>query len=364
MADSDTPNLSRPKLIPIPGLKPKQAEKPPEEPPVDESEASGKPPVDEQKSSDGPPPETERKDPPPPDPKPEKPISVTPAPMGTGSDTKSPKPEDDPEEHQRLKLKKIITPLYAKPDPAPPGSVSKTENKESTLEIPRAEPIMPEPEPVQAPPVSSPPVDEAVPPPPVESPEESSSGSGLSLAEKANLKIPEPEPPEEDHMEEEEEPVETLVKAPKKKTSRNPLFIPIGGLVVIALLVAAYFIFDPFGLKLEPIQPRSPIVQKLDKGGTEELIPRETLSMEDALFDLDSLNLDSFLAQLKDRSVQAIPNPEGIFIDDVFYAKGSQLHPQFGLVIQDIAISKSEVLITLQDGDSSLHEIPLQLQTP
>lgn len=340
MEDSDTPNLSKPKLIPIPGLKkPEQEKKPPEPDTVDKS------------VEDSP-----------------KKIPLVPIPPKEPSHEAR---EEKVKEVRKLKLKSAITPLYAKPKKPEHPPKREQDTGDHHLEIPHAEQI-----PIEeiAPPTAeemagmaelkeTPPETPEMPvpqpiseqqPPPIEEP-----------VHQQTVEEPAPQQPVEkvaaQPVQPEEEKVQTLVKAaePVKKRSRKPIFL-VGGVAVVALLAVAYFILDPFGLDLAPIQPMSPVVsQQSTEQAVEDTDPELAIATE-APFDPESIDLDAYLAGLSTRQAQAVPNPEGVFIDRVFFAEGSTLNPHLELTLKEVEISPSEILITLTDANNVDHSIPLQ----
>jgi hypothetical protein len=333
MEDSDTQNLSKPKLIPIPGLKPKQEEAPPESDPVDSAEEGQEP---------------------------------EPADKGKPKLARIIQPEPEPEDTQggkkdirKLKLKKAITPLYAKPEKPARTQEQFTGTGKHQIEIPHAEQV---------------PIEEIAPPTPEEkaglpeikaAPPQSQQPPIMAAGEMPlKSEPPPPEPPQETVAEPEEEQaaeeVETLVKAkPQKQRSKKPLIL-IGGALLIAILATAYFIFDPFGHKLEPIEPMSPILSGTNTVTQDETTTPEAVVEGEIPFNPEAIDLDSYLAGLQELKVQAIPNPEGILIEKLCYAKDSLLNPHLDLVIKEIEISHSEVLLTVTDSNSVDHTVPLQ----
>ncbi len=322
MEDSDTPNLSKPKLIPVPGLKPRQEQPPPASAPVDPSAECPEPETPESKEE------------------------------------KTPKIKKT--EIRKLTLKKAITPLYKKPE-KPARSIEEISGTGGHhIEIPHTEQI---------------PIEEIAPPTLEEKEGFLDSGStsaqpAIPLPHAPGNEIPpveepptqEPEAEEQTEAEVEEEPekIKTLIKAKEKsKRSKKPLMY-VGGAVLVVILAAAYLILDPFGHNLEPMRPMSPMFSKNTSKPEEAVTIMEPAVEEESVFNPQQLDLDAYLAGLESRHVQAIPNPEGILLEKVFYAKGSQLNPQLGLVIKEIEISPSEVLLTVTDSNSVDHSIPLQ----
>jgi len=166
--------------------------------------------------------------------------------------------DQDEDDQPKLKLKKILTPLSPHLKAPRTQSDDGLERTGPRLEIPRAVPMEIEPE---------------LPPPPPEQKMTAPTGPGFDQPLPDPVADAQAQETEAESLEEQENEgeVEGEIQADgTKEAIRSPSFRRISKLLApvalaVAILFIVNFLFDPFGLQLEPIKPMSsPLLPKGD----------------------------------------------------------------------------------------------------
>ena len=269
---------------------------------------------------------------------------------------------------EKLKLKKttrILTPLYARPKETP--SIGK---KKLKIQVPHAVAIDPEPEP--KPEISTTSVREEIGnasgegiPPPILPPTEGQAPVPPPEAIPAPQEIdPEGVGNKEEPSESKEEPqekIQTLVASDPKRSSKRFLTILIIPILLIgAILAIIYFVFDPLGHQLTPIEPLPEVISSSPLESN-ELVPQATITEPMALsMRIEGTDLPAYLEALKLRKIFVSSNPEGIFINNIFYAPGDSLNPELGLVFEEVLSDGSAKQLVLVDSSNTRHFLTFQ----
>ncbi|HSH09602.1 MAG TPA: hypothetical protein VK995_04405 [Oceanipulchritudo sp.] len=244
--------------------------------------------------------------------------------------------DQDEDDQPKLKLRKILTPLSPHLKAQLTQGDDGKERKDPRLEIPRAVPMEIEPE---------------LPPPPPEQKMTAPTGPGFDQplpdpVADAQAQETEAEPLEEPENKGE---VEGEIEAGgAKEAIRSFSFRRISKLLApVALAIAGLFIvnylFDPFGLQLEPIKPMSsPLLPKGDSRNEQTNAPQK-ISGIDLYVMLDKQSLDEYLKSLQNQKIYPSDDPVGIFIGAAFIPLGSSVNPSFGLILK--GIEKTEAVL-------------------
>ncbi|MEX0332255.1 MAG: hypothetical protein AB3N64_12615 [Puniceicoccaceae bacterium] len=260
-------------------------------------------------------------------------------------------PTEPEEKEQKLKLKQILTPLsphLTAPRPDAPESVPK---KKSFTPSPKAVPIEPEPELTEdelaarasagGPKVEAPsPEIESSPPTPEE--------LGLQPGDEQ-----EGQPPAGEEKPAADQKTKVAKKAAPAKPKARKLVVAL--LVPVVLLAAiAYIInslFDPFGLKIAPIEQLPDLALKQQTPDTKSLSTDESDSNQ-LLDAIEMESIDGYLALLEEQTVLAASSHNGLFINAVFYRSGAVLNPRYGLKVVSVDGDSQSVLLEDAEGQS------------
>lgn len=158
-------------------------------------------------------------------------------------------------------------------------------------------------------------------------------------------------PPDEEEAEPE---TENLVIEDRKR----PNLLLVAGLpliLIVAILGLVHYLFDPLGLKLEPIVPSTGISAamgnqqaKTTNGKVSDIAVIPSVQIEE-------MPSNAFLEMLNTRKITINENPRGLFIDSVFFPVGSTLNAEYGFTIGAITIDKDESYFEITDAGGGTH---------
>jgi hypothetical protein len=154
--------------------------------------------------------------------------------------------------------------------------------------------------------------------------------------------------------EEAEPETENLVVEDRKRPNLL-LVVGLPLILVVAILGLVHYVFDPLGLKLEPIVQSTGI--PTSRGSQQATITAQKVA-EVALtpsVQIEKMPRDTFLETLRTRKITINENPRGLFIDSVFFPVGSTLNAEYGFTIGAITIDKDESYFEITEAGGSTH---------
>jgi hypothetical protein len=256
----------------------------------------------------------------------------------------------------RLKLKQILTPLSPHLTAPRPEADKGVQKKKAFKPSPKAVPVEPEPEPTPEELESSTtdslkpvPAPEASTPREIETSPPTDEELGLEKEEASE------EPPKKEQAG--KPAAKKAAPAPKPKARRLVFALLIPVVLLAAILLLVHYLFDPFGLKIKPIE-ELPDVSLI----RETAQPAPSIEPRDAgsalLLDaLEEQTIEGYLANLQRQRIFVCSNPKGIFIDSVLFTEGTPINPQLGLELAEVDMEGDS--FSLQDGTGQSYRLDL-----
>ncbi|MEX0325453.1 MAG: hypothetical protein AB3N33_05130 [Puniceicoccaceae bacterium] len=293
-----------------------------------------------------------------PDPEQTAPEKASDSPPSPGLRLKPIVPEEPEDKQQKLKLKQILTPLsphLTAPRPETPESAPK---KKAYTPSPKAVPVEPEPELTE---------DELA--------ARASAGGPKVVAPSAEIETSPPTPEELGLKAEEEQAeqpateegnqpqAEKKTKAAKKAAPPKPKArkVVLALLVPVVLLAAiAYFVnslFDPLGLKIQPIEQLPDLALKPQSPEAKSL-STEASDSSQFLDAIEKESIEDYLTLLEEQAVLAASSQDGLFINAVYYRSGAVLNPRYGLTL--VSIDGDSESILLEDAEGQSYRIAMR----
>lgn len=155
--------------------------------------------------------------------------------------------------------------------------------------------------------------------------------------------------------EEEPEPETENLVVDDRKRPNLLLVVGLPVILVVAILALVHYLFDPLGLKLEPIVPNTGIA---DSNGNQKASKPVQKVAEVAVtpsVQIEEMPQQTFLETLRARKITINENPRGLFIDSVFFPVGSTLNAEYGFTIGAITIDKDESYFEITEAGGSTH---------
>jgi hypothetical protein len=276
--------------------------------------------------------------------------------------------ESPPEEAgpQKLKLKQILTPLSPHLTAPRPERDPRLEKKEPPIPTPKAVPIEPEPEPEPEPEsalgTGTAPAGDSV--EGAEAPPAAPREIESSPATPEELGLPPEEEtgkeetvPVEAAEEESVEPVAQKTAQPAKRGKKRLLILLLPVVIVVAILALLQYLFDPLGLKIEPIAelPDPGLVRQVAQPKQQE--ESSNAGSKELADSLEGQSMEDYLGRLKSLPMTLSDNPKGIFIGSVFFNEGSMVNPELDLKLRSILPDASAIVLV--DGSGNTYRIAL-----
>lgn len=261
--------------------------------------------------------------------------------------------EDGP---PKLKLKQLLTPLSPHLTAPRRDRDPRLDKKEAPVPTPHAVPIKPEPEPEPAP-SEGPVAAEGAEPGAVEAPA-APREIETSPPTREELGLPPEEEGENAPAEPSEKPEEAAKKAvrkpapPARRGKKGLLILLLPVIIVAAILFLAQYLFDPLGLKIEPIEelPDPSLVRRTAEPEAPE--PSTNAGSRELADAIEDQSLADYLARLEGLGLTVSDNPEGLFIGSVFFQEGGMINPELGLQLQSILPEASVVVLADRSGNT------------
>jgi hypothetical protein len=240
-------------------------------------------------------------------------------------------PDDVPSSVKEAKDKLKLKPISRHLKNPHPSTDNRPEEFKPRIEIPRAVPIDPESGDII---------------------EGGAAAAPIQPTQQAPAPSP-PAPPPTDEPEAEPETENLVIQDRKRPNLLLVVGLPL--ILIVAILGLVHYLFDPLGLKLEPIVPSTgvPVARENQQAGAAKGKVSEiavTPSVE-----IEEMPSDAFLEMLGNRKITINENPRGLFIDSVFFPVGSTLNAEYGFTIGAITIAKDESYFEITDAGGSTH---------
>ena len=180
------------------------------------------------------------------------------------------------------------------------------------------------------------------------------------------------EPPEEQPVEIEEPKPEAKLEPesvakpeakppPKRSRHRKSRIIFPLILIIGSLLYGAHILFDPLRLKPAPIVPRDIPIRALSSDPVETApdLLDASLEISTTLPEGAEPNVQDYLDRIARLPMEASYNPEGVFINSVFYAEGMPLNPALGLKVDSVYLEAGNQFLLITDREGNGYPIPV-----
>jgi hypothetical protein len=154
-------------------------------------------------------------------------------------------------------------------------------------------------------------------------------------------------------------------QARKKTPSRFPLKAVVYGAIPVVLIAGMVFLLRPFFTsgKETPSEtvsaPEIPEARLPDPVSSEREDPLPAITEMPPESVTPATELQAFLQRLGNSTLILSRNPEGLFVDSVFFPEGAILNRELGLVLSRISLDSENPGIRLISSDGETFDLPV-----
>ena len=147
------------------------------------------------------------------------------------------------------------------------------------------------------------------------------------------------------------------VAKPRVGTRKWLAVILVPVLLVVAMALLLDYLFDPLGRRLEPIVPMRDVTVSQGPATPEKQVEEAGTPARALQEKLDTLPLEEYIQALEARQVFVSENPQGIFIDTVFFPVGSLVNPQLELRFLEVVKEDSGNFAEFSGPENTVYRV-------
>lgn len=267
-------------------------------------------------------------------------------------------PDESETKPQKLRLKQILTPLSPHLTAPRPDADERATNKKAFTPSPKAVPIEPEPELTEeelAARESAGGAKAAGPVPEIETSPPTPEELGLEPGQESTGEPGRGQQPDQARKKTAKK--KSPATQPKPRSRKLVLALAVPAVLLLAIVFLVNYLFDPLGLKIQPIEelPDLTTLQQPAQTQAEETLYSDSNQLMESL---EEETFADYLSRLEESAMLVAAEPEGLFINAVYFREGMIINPRYGLAL--VSVEEQGKVALLEDGEGNSYRISMR----